>query len=55
MTLRRLLIYPFCLFIIFFLLYNLIDGNFNTNAIFGISIAITYLIIDLKIILGKKK
>jgi membrane associated rhomboid family serine protease len=55
MTLRRLLIYPFCLFIIIFLIYNLMDGNFNGKAVFGIFIALTYLIIDLKIIFRKNK
>ena len=52
--LMRLIAYPFCLFIIVFSSYLILDGQAKMVMLWGIIIPCIFLYSDLKIILGKR-
>lgn len=53
--LTRLLIYPFCVFILWFLMTGFLDDDLTLHRLIGMVIILTYIIVDILMIIRKNK
>ncbi|MFG6685140.1 hypothetical protein ACGK9U_01055 [Mariniflexile sp. HNIBRBA6329] len=53
--LTRLLLYPFCFFILWICIDGFLDDGMTLHRIIGIIIALTYIVVDILMVIGKNK